>query len=159
VVLATFGVAAAKVGCDALVEPAAGRSSGWHLDCVGRQDLAQGGLQPWRRETFKFSTDPEREATVRDIVGCICTRRTRRWCSRSTRILEIQALDRTTPMRPRRPGLPEKATHDSVRHNHHDHMVRGTGDRDRQSHRRLLPAASPRRTRRVGTLWAADAAT
>src|SRR5690554_1220836 len=27
------------------------------------------GLQPWRRETFKFSTDPELEAKVRDVVG------------------------------------------------------------------------------------------
>jgi hypothetical protein len=27
------------------------------------------GLQPWRRESFKFSTDPELEAKVRDVVG------------------------------------------------------------------------------------------
>jgi hypothetical protein len=27
------------------------------------------GLQPWRSETFKFSTDPELEAKVRDVVG------------------------------------------------------------------------------------------
>jgi transposase len=27
------------------------------------------GLQPWRAETFKFSTDPELEAKVRDVVG------------------------------------------------------------------------------------------
>ena len=27
------------------------------------------GLQPWRREAFKFSTDPELEAKVRDVVG------------------------------------------------------------------------------------------
>ena len=27
------------------------------------------GLQPWRRETFKFSTDPELEAKLRDVVG------------------------------------------------------------------------------------------
>src|SRR6478752_4722193 len=26
-------------------------------------------LQPWRRETFKFSTDPELEAKIRDVVG------------------------------------------------------------------------------------------
>ncbi len=29
------------------------------------------GVQPWRRETFKFSTDPQLEAKVRDVVGCI----------------------------------------------------------------------------------------
>jgi transposase len=27
------------------------------------------GLQPWRAETFKFSTDPQLEAKVRDVVG------------------------------------------------------------------------------------------
>ena len=27
------------------------------------------GLQPWRSETFKFSTDPELEAKVRDVIG------------------------------------------------------------------------------------------
>ena len=27
------------------------------------------GLQPWRVETFKFSTDPELEAKIRDVVG------------------------------------------------------------------------------------------
>ncbi|MDT5131122.1 MAG: hypothetical protein QOE41_433, partial [Mycobacterium sp.] len=27
------------------------------------------GVQPWRRETFKFSTDPQLEAKVRDVVG------------------------------------------------------------------------------------------
>ena len=27
------------------------------------------GLQPWRTETFKFSTDPELEAKIRDVVG------------------------------------------------------------------------------------------
>jgi hypothetical protein len=26
-------------------------------------------LQPWRRETFKFSTDPQLEAKIRDVVG------------------------------------------------------------------------------------------
>ena len=27
------------------------------------------GLQPWRRETFKFSADPELEAKLRDVAG------------------------------------------------------------------------------------------
>ncbi|MEN3267494.1 MAG: hypothetical protein V7646_4388, partial [Pseudonocardia sp.] len=26
-------------------------------------------LQPWRVETFKFSTDPELDAKIRDVVG------------------------------------------------------------------------------------------
>jgi hypothetical protein len=28
-------------------------------------------LQPWRSETFKFSTDPELEAKIRDVVGLL----------------------------------------------------------------------------------------
>jgi len=27
------------------------------------------GIKPWRRQTFKFSTDPQLEAKVRDVVG------------------------------------------------------------------------------------------
>ncbi len=72
-------------------------------------------LQPWRRETFKFSTDPQLEAKVRDIVGLylnppegavvVCVDEKSR----------IQALNRTAPILPLRPGLPEKATCDYVR--------------------------------------------
>jgi hypothetical protein len=29
----------------------------------------QFGIQPWRCETFAFSTDPELEAKIRDVVG------------------------------------------------------------------------------------------
>ena len=32
------------------------------------------GLQPWKAETFKFSTDPELEAKIRDVVGSTWTR-------------------------------------------------------------------------------------
>jgi hypothetical protein len=31
------------------------------------------GLQPWRRESFKFSTDPQLEAKVGDVVGLYLT--------------------------------------------------------------------------------------
>src|SRR3954471_16366381 len=40
------------------------------------------GVQPWRAETFKFSTDPELEGKIRDVVG-LYIRRRRRWCSAS----------------------------------------------------------------------------
>src|SRR4051794_17385006 len=39
------------------------------------------GVQPWRAQTFKFSTDPALEAKIRDVVGLYCIRRRRRWCS------------------------------------------------------------------------------
>ncbi len=39
------------------------------------------GVQPWRAQTFKFSTDPELEPRSATSSGCICIRRRRRWCS------------------------------------------------------------------------------
>jgi transposase len=73
-------------------------------------------LQPWRRETFKFSTDPELEAKIRDVVGLYLNPPERAvvlWIDEKS---QVQALDRTAPILPLRPGLPERATHDYVRH-------------------------------------------
>jgi hypothetical protein len=72
-------------------------------------------VQPWRRGTFKFSTDPELEAKVRDVVGLYLHP------PRNAIVLcvdeksQIQALNRTQPILPVRPGLPENATHDYKR--------------------------------------------
>jgi transposase len=74
------------------------------------------GLQPWRRETFKFSTDPELEAKVRDVVGLYLNPPDKAVVLSIDEKSQIQALDRTAPILPMRPGLPEKATHDYVRH-------------------------------------------
>jgi transposase len=73
-------------------------------------------LQPWRRETFKFSTDPELDAKVRDVVGLYLTPPDKAVVVCIDEKSQIQALDRTAPILPIRPGLPEKATHDYVRH-------------------------------------------
>src|SRR5215212_7748818 len=43
------------------------------------------GVQPWRAQTFKFSTDPALEGKVRASSGSISIRRRRRWCSASTK--------------------------------------------------------------------------
>ncbi len=52
-----------------------------HLGCP----LAGVRGQPWKEETFKFSTDPELEAKVIDVVGLYLTpprrRRTRSCCA------------------------------------------------------------------------------
>jgi hypothetical protein len=69
------------------------------------------GLQPWRTETFKFSTDPELDAKVRDIVGLYLHPPERAVVLDEKS--QIQALDRTAPILPLRPGLAEKATHDT----------------------------------------------
>jgi transposase len=74
------------------------------------------GVQPWRRETFKFSTDPQLEAKVRDVVGLYLNPPQKAVVLCIDEKSQIQALDRTAPILPLRPGLPEKATHDYVRH-------------------------------------------
>jgi transposase len=74
------------------------------------------GLKPWRRQTFKFSTDPELEAKIRDVVGLYLEPPEKAVILCVDEKSQIQALDRTAPILPLRPGLPEKATHDYVRH-------------------------------------------
>jgi len=72
-------------------------------------------LQPWRVETFKFSTDPELEAKVRDVVGLYMNPPQNAVVVCVDEKTQIQALDRTAPILPLRPGVPEKQTHDYKR--------------------------------------------
>ena len=73
------------------------------------------GLQPWKAETFKFSTDPELEAKIRDVVGLYLDPPTKAVVVCIDEKTQIQALDRTAPILPIRPGVPEKQTSDYVR--------------------------------------------
>ncbi len=73
-------------------------------------------LAPWKVETFKFSTDPELDAKVRDIVALYLDPPERAVVLCIDEKSQIQALDRTAPILPIRPGLPAKATHDYIRH-------------------------------------------
>jgi transposase len=73
------------------------------------------GVKPWRRETFKFSTDPELEGKVRDVVGLYLNPPEKAVVLCVDEKSQIQALNRTAPILPLRPGLPEKATHDYKR--------------------------------------------
>ncbi len=73
------------------------------------------GVKPWRRQTFKFSTDPELEAKVRDVVGLYLAPPENAIVLCVDEKSQIQALNRTAPILPLRPGLPEKATHDYKR--------------------------------------------
>jgi len=73
------------------------------------------GLQPWRVETFKFSTDPELEAKVRDVVALYLNPPDKAIVLCIDEKSQIQALDRTAPILPLRPGLPAKQTHDYKR--------------------------------------------
>ena len=72
-------------------------------------------VQPWRRETFRFSTDPELEAKIRDVVGLYLDPPRKAIVLCVDEKSQIQALNRTAPILPLRPGLPEKATHDYER--------------------------------------------
>jgi transposase len=74
------------------------------------------GLQPWRVETFKFSTDPQLEAKIRDVVGLYLNPPEKAIVLCVDEKSQIQALDRTAPVLPLRLGVPEKQTADYVRH-------------------------------------------
>ncbi len=73
-------------------------------------------LQPHRTEGFKFSTDPQLEAKVRDVVGLYLAPPENAVVVCVDEKPQIQALDRTRPVLPMRPGIPERHTHDYVRH-------------------------------------------
>ena len=74
------------------------------------------GLQPHRVETFKLSTDPLFVEKVRDIVGLYLDPPERALVLCVDEKSQIQALDRTQPMLPMRPGQVERRTHDYKRH-------------------------------------------
>jgi transposase len=73
-------------------------------------------LQPHRSETFKLSKDPLFIEKVRDIVGLYLSPPERALVLCVDEKSQIQALDRTAPLLPLRPGQPERRTHDYVRH-------------------------------------------
>lgn len=74
------------------------------------------GLQPHRQETFKLSTDPLFVEKVRDIVGLYLDPPVRAMVLCVDEKSQIQALDRTQPILPLAPGIPERRTHDYMRH-------------------------------------------
>ncbi len=74
------------------------------------------GLQPHRSETWKLSKDPLFVEKVRDIVGLYLDPPERALVLCVDEKSQIQALDRTQPLLPMRPGQIERRTHDYVRH-------------------------------------------
>jgi transposase len=73
-------------------------------------------LQPHRSETFKLSSDPLFIEKVRDIVGLYLNPPERAIVLCVDEKSQIQALDRSQPLLPMRPGQIERRTHDYVRH-------------------------------------------
>ena len=74
------------------------------------------GLQPHRSETFKLSTDPFLVEKVRDIAGLYLNPPEYAIVLSIDEKSQVQALDRTQPILPLRPGLPEQRTSDYERH-------------------------------------------
>src|SRR4051794_40719561 len=80
------------------------------------------GIQPWRAETFKFSTDPELVAKVTDVVGLYLAPPENAVVLCVDEKSPVQAVDRTQKVLPMRPGQAEpsdhreRGTHDYVRH-------------------------------------------
>ena len=73
-------------------------------------------LQPHRSETFKLSKDPLFIEKVRDIVGLYLNPPDKALVLCTDEKSQVQALDRTQPLLPMRPGQVERRTHDYVRH-------------------------------------------
>ena len=76
----------------------------------------QHGLQPHRVTRFKLSKDPHFVDKLRDVVGLYLNPPEKAVVFCMDEKSGIQALDRTRPVLPLRPGIPERQTHDYIRH-------------------------------------------
>src|ERR1700745_815661 len=74
------------------------------------------GLEPHCSETFKLSTDPQFVEKVRDIVGLYLNPPERALVLCLDEKTQIQALDRSQPVLPMRPGQADRRSHDYLRH-------------------------------------------
>ena len=74
------------------------------------------GLKPWLTDTFKLSEDPQFIDKLRDVVGLYMNPPEHAVVICVDEKTSIQALDRTKPSLPMRPGQVERRTHDYVRH-------------------------------------------
>jgi transposase len=90
------------------------KRSGLSKSTVGRIWKAF-GLKPHLTDTFKLSTDPQFIEKVRDVVGLYLDPPERALVLCVDEKSQIQALDRSQPVLPMLPGMPERRTHDYVR--------------------------------------------
>jgi transposase len=74
------------------------------------------GLQPHRQDKWKLSKDPQFVDKVKDVVGLYLAPPERAVVLCVDEKSQIQALDRTAPILPMLPGVPQRATHDYKRH-------------------------------------------
>jgi transposase len=88
--------------------------SGLSRSTVGRIWRAF-GLKPHQVDTFKLSNDPQFIDKVRDVVGLYLDPPEKALVLAVDEKSQIQALDRSAPVLPMMPGMPERRTHDYVR--------------------------------------------
>lgn len=69
-------------------------------------------LKPHQVETFKFTTDPEAEEKIHDVVGLCLNPPAKAVVLSLDEKTQIQVLNRTQPLLPLRPGIPARQTHD-----------------------------------------------
>jgi len=74
------------------------------------------GLKPHLVDTFKLSTDPQFVDKVRDVVGLYLNPPQAALVLCVDEKTQVQALDRTAPILPLLPGVPQRASHDYARH-------------------------------------------
>jgi transposase len=74
------------------------------------------GLQPWKTESFKVSTDPHFEEKLVDVVGLYMNPPERAIVFSFDEKTQVQALDRTQPSLPMKKGRGSTMTHDYKRH-------------------------------------------
>ncbi|HEY3140175.1 MAG TPA: IS630 family transposase [Acidimicrobiales bacterium] len=91
-----------------------GKATGMSQSAISRIWRAF-GLKPHLTESFKLSPDPQFIDKVRDIVGLYANPPEGALVLCVDEKSQIQALDRTAPVLPLRPGTPERRTHDYVR--------------------------------------------
>ncbi len=74
------------------------------------------GLQPHRSESFTLFSDPYFVDKVRDVVGLYLDPPANALVLSVDEKTQVQALERSQPVLPMRPGAPERRTHDYYRH-------------------------------------------
>jgi transposase len=88
--------------------------SGLSKSTIGRVWKAF-GLKPHLVDTFKLSTDAQFIDKVRDVVGLYLDPPEKAMVLAVDEKSQIQALDRSAPVLPMMPGMPERRTHDYLR--------------------------------------------
>ena len=91
------------------------RRSGW-ARTRSRRIWSDHQLKPWRVDVFKISNDPEFESKLVDVVGVYLKPPARAVVFSFDEKTQCQALDRTQPSLPMKPGRAGTMTHDYKRH-------------------------------------------